>query len=395
MSDLNKLTIVTCDCGATFLKKNRPKHLTSARHRASMPSTKHDGDVDSKSDKQGSVFFCSWRNNVARKTKHGDRYFERNVKYQICAAFKKHCKRIDSFAVGNEWGMLNPTSIYNRPVGAAAISSQSRCVIRMKDKQTVDEFRNFLQTLDIKQVDQVRLSVSLKDDIKFVTRDDVQAVVQGFDTSLASTRWKAHHYAGEVSGLYKLNWSDAVPSQIPTSERRVFEEYFNNENRQNQLERKRELAMSTKLRWWQKTAVELVQRYDDSRTVWWFFDSVGNTGKTYLGEWFVNLDGVKLENGRSQDIAMVIKDQKYVVFDFTRQTVGHINYSIIENIKNGRVFSSKYHSISKVLENRPTVICFANCMPNTGPNTLSQDRWRIFEIIVNEQNEHKLIRRKP
>jgi hypothetical protein len=393
MPALNKLTIVTCECGLTYTKSNKARHLATARHIALMDSTERESE--NKSVKLSSTFVCSWRNKNLRQTRQGNRYFQKNFKYRLCATLQKHRDKIDSFAVGNEWEMLNPTSIYNRPIGEAAVISHSHCVVKIKDQLTIDDFKNFVETLGITPVDHVRLSVSLKDDIKFVTRDDVQSVIVGFDPSLASTRWKAHQYAKEVNGSYKLNWSHAVPSTIPTSERKIFEEYFNTETKQYQLERTIEIARATELRWWQRNAVNLIEQYDDKRTVWWFFDTIGNTGKTYLGEWFVNQNGIKLETGRSKDIAMAIQDPDFIVFDFARQTVGHINYSIIENIKNGRVWSSKYHSTSKVLEKIPTVICFANRMPNTGPNTLSQDRWRIFEIVANGENEHTLVYRKP
>jgi hypothetical protein len=67
-----------------------------------------------------------------------------------------------------------------------------------------------------------------------------------------------------VNGVYKLNWSDVVPSKVPTRERKLFEKYFNDETKQYQQERNQEIAMKTELHSWQKGAIKLIQKYDDN-----------------------------------------------------------------------------------------------------------------------------------
>jgi hypothetical protein len=145
-----------------------------------------------KYDKQSLAFLCSWKNNKLRRTKNGDRYFEQNAKYVICAALFKHCESIESFTVSNEHEMLNYSSIYNRPTGEAAVTSRCHCVLKVKMSLTLNGFKNFLKSLGIKSIDHAQLSVNINNEIKLVTKDDVRAVIYGFDTSLASSRWKAH-----------------------------------------------------------------------------------------------------------------------------------------------------------------------------------------------------------
>ena len=54
-----------------------------------------------------------------------------------------------------------------------------------------------------------------------------------------------------------------------------------------------------------------------------------------------------------------------------------MNYSVIEHLKNGRIFSSKYES--KIMKFAcPYIIIYANFMPNK--EKLSEDRWDIREI---------------
>jgi hypothetical protein len=121
----------------------------------------------------------SWKNNKLRRTKSGDRYFEQNAKYVISSALFKHCERIKSFAVANEHEMLNYSSIYNRPTGEAAVTSRCHCVFKMNEPLTLSEFKNFLKSLGIKPVDQAQLSTNINNEIKFVTKDDVQQSYTG------------------------------------------------------------------------------------------------------------------------------------------------------------------------------------------------------------------------
>lgn len=83
----------------------------------------------------------------------------------------------------------------------------------------------------------------------------------------------------------------------------------------------------------------------------------------------------RFSNGKSADIAYAIKGTpKIVVFDFSRSQEEHLNYAIIEDVKNGLVFSPKYESCCKIFP-IPHVIVFANWPPDM--NKMSIDRWDI------------------
>ena len=60
------------------------------------------------------------------------------------------------------------------------------------------------------------------------------------------------------------------------------------------------------------------------------------------------------------------------MLDFSRTQVDKINYQVIEDLKNGRYFSTKYVSEMRVYK-PPHVVCFANSEPNFV--ALSTDRW--------------------
>ena len=61
-----------------------------------------------------------------------------------------------------------------------------------------------------------------------------------------------------------------------------------------------------------------------------------------------------------------------------RSQIDHINYEIIESIKNGCVFSTKYNSTPKLRLGGTKVIVFMNAMPDK--TKLSSDRYHIFDL---------------
>ena len=83
---------------------------------------------------------------------------------------------------------------------------------------------------------------------------------------------------------------------------------------------------------------------------------------------------MRYENGKSADVKFAYKGQKVCVFDLSRSQETHVNYEVIESIKNGVVFSTKYESEMKVFSTAHVVI-----MANFGPDRskMSEDRWDI------------------
>ncbi|AGA18265.1 hypothetical protein [uncultured marine virus] len=117
----------------------------------------------------------------------------------------------------------------------------------------------------------------------------------------------------------------------------------------------------------------------DQRKVLWFWEATGGTGKTTMARYLVRNHGAFYCNGgKTTDIAYAYEEEKIVVFDFTRSQEEHINYGVIESLKNGMITSNKYQSCTKVFD-IPHVVVFANFEPDY--EKLSQDRWEVKEII--------------
>jgi len=134
------------------------------------------------------------------------------------------------------------------------------------------------------------------------------------------------------------------------------------------------------LRPWQARLVALVEEEPSPRTVFWFWDSAGNTGKSFMARYLVAFHGAVIySNGKVADIAHAYNNEPVVIFDLARTQEDKLDavYLAMENFKNGRIFSPKYDSRFKVFA-VPHVMVFANFAPDQ--SKLSADRWKIHEL---------------
>lgn len=113
------------------------------------------------------------------------------------------------------------------------------------------------------------------------------------------------------------------------------------------------------------------------RHVLWIYDPQGGAGKTDLANHLMSQNNFKVfGNAKTADVAYAW-DGENVIFDYSRSQESCINYGVIEDVKNGRIFSGKYQSAVKLYA-RPHVICFANFHPDL--SKMSTDRWLIYEL---------------
>ncbi len=141
-----------------------------------------------------------------------------------------------------------------------------------------------------------------------------------------------------------------------------------------QLSSVKAIYAEAELRTWQQDCITRLLS-QDSRKVLWYYDKVGNTGKSYLAKYlFVKHTAFLVMNGKSADISYAYDSQSLVVFDFARTLEEYVNYQVIESFKNGVLFSPKYESKVKIFQ-PARVVVFANFLPDT--SKLSADRWDI------------------
>jgi len=136
---------------------------------------------------------------------------------------------------------------------------------------------------------------------------------------------------------------------------------------------------------WMIEVLSILSKKPDYRTIHWYWDEHGNTGKSAFTKYLCHTLDALCVSGKSGDCKYAVikyhEDKKryprIIIFDVPRTNLDYINYEAIESIKNGCFFSGKYES-GQVIMNCPHVLIFANMRPNT--NKLSKDRWNIVDI---------------
>lgn len=135
------------------------------------------------------------------------------------------------------------------------------------------------------------------------------------------------------------------------------------------------------LRTWQSHLINsIISNVPDPRHVYWFWDAIGSTGKSFMADYLIAFHGaVVFTGGKVSDIAHAYNYQSVVIFDLARTQEDKLDgvYMCLENFKNGRFFSPKYESHNKVFA-PPHVLVFANFEPDR--SKLSADRWKVHHL---------------
>lgn len=154
------------------------------------------------------------------------------------------------------------------------------------------------------------------------------------------------------------------------------------------IEVKKELTISDYegVQWksWQQRILTMIQGQPSNREIHWWYDTIGNTGKSFLTTYMILQHNAYLITGGSKsDIFYAYDSQPIVVFDLARDFQADEKkyiFDVMENFKNGRFFSGKYESKMKIFK-KPHVFIFANFPPSPEQmKLLSQDRWDIYNV---------------
>nr|AQU11746.1 replication protein [Cruciviridae sp.] len=159
---------------------------------------------------------------------------------------------------------------------------------------------------------------------------------------------------------------------------KAFESYLAKAKQEHHLKKQIDFFKSSKLNTLQIYFENLVLK-QDNRTIDWVYDPIGNNGKSFFCNYYSTLKGAFLMlNGATKDIAQCYNYEDVALVNFVRSEEDRINYTIMENFKDGRIFRSKYESA--IIARSPIkVIVFANFVPTL--KKCSEDRWRIHMIL--------------
>jgi len=140
-------------------------------------------------------------------------------------------------------------------------------------------------------------------------------------------------------------------------------------------------------RQWQQQVLKIVNGLPDNRTFHWFWEHTGNVGKSYLAKYIYLTKRTIIADGKKDNVFNQIKtymdehedDPQFdvVLLDIPRYNLEYINYGMLEQIKNGLIYSGKYEGGVCLFDNVHLII-FANEPPDT--SRLSFDRWNVIAI---------------
>lgn len=157
-----------------------------------------------------------------------------------------------------------------------------------------------------------------------------------------------------------------------------------------QLDTLRERYASSALRPWQQALLDVVSETACPRKIHWLWETTGNVGKSWMATYLGAVHGATiLTTGKKVDLAYIYaqKPTTIVLFDLSRtnETASESErkhyldgiYSLAEDLKNGRVVSTKYES-KTVFFDPPHVVFFANFEPDY--TKWSADRYNVIGL---------------
>jgi hypothetical protein len=137
---------------------------------------------------------------------------------------------------------------------------------------------------------------------------------------------------------------------------------------------------------WQQEVLDLVGTEPGWRTIHWYWEPLGCVGKSFVTGYLFITRRTLIVAGKATDVLQSLKNYieekkdnpEIIIYDIPRHNKDYINYGLLEQLKNGVIFSGKYESCQFLIP--PThIICFANFEPDY--DKLSEDRWNT--VLIN------------
>lgn len=133
------------------------------------------------------------------------------------------------------------------------------------------------------------------------------------------------------------------------------------------------------LKVWQLSILDIIKEDADERTIHWYYDTKGLSGKTQFCKYLAYHHGAIPINGKKNDILYCAAeyDSDIYILDIERSFTENVPYGAIEKVKDGFYMCQKYES-KPIIRNSPHIFIFANFEPDT--IMLSSDRWHIVNL---------------
>lgn len=136
---------------------------------------------------------------------------------------------------------------------------------------------------------------------------------------------------------------------------------------------------------WQQDLLSLILGSPDDRTINWVYDFEGNSGKSFLKKYIALTTECLVCDGKKNDVLNQLKtvcidnnkDIKIILLDVPRHNKDFINYGLLEQLKDGHVYSGKYEG-GEIYLDKIHVVVFSNDEPDY--SKFSKDRWNVISI---------------
>ena len=128
---------------------------------------------------------------------------------------------------------------------------------------------------------------------------------------------------------------------------------------------------------WQAKLYEELLKDPHPRNIIWYIDAVGGGGKSTFAAIFITRESSVARYGtvKAADMALAYRGERVVFLDLARTNYDWMSLcALMEELKNGEIFSGKYESHTKRFQ-PPHVVVFANFPPP--PMGFSEDRLRV------------------
>lgn len=148
------------------------------------------------------------------------------------------------------------------------------------------------------------------------------------------------------------------------------------------------------LRPFQQQIIDIINQPADDRSIYWVYDDEGGIGKTFISKYLVsNYKAFYFRPAKGADILYTYNNQEIVILDIPRCIdEQYINWGILEQLKDGIIFSGKYEGKQLYRSNNAHVIVMSNHLPPQG--VFSNDRIKILNYN-DKQQEIKIKKVKP
>ena len=148
--------------------------------------------------------------------------------------------------------------------------------------------------------------------------------------------------------------------------------------------------MDAELKPWQKELLELISSPTDREIIWIVGKSCGE-GKTWMQKYIKSMYGIRRVacgisiKATTPNICHGLSKHPLSTTDMFLFNVGKsknkcdaVNYEVLEDLKDGAAFASKYNSQQLKIKTPNVVMVFSNEKPDT--SQLAMDRWKLFYI---------------